>query len=326
MSTSPPRLLVVVDTEEEFNWHEPVSTRNRSVTNVTAQPRAHDIFQRYRLVPTYVVDHPVVSDEAAVATLSALREDGKADIGAHLHPWVNPPYQETVSVRTSYPGNLPDWLEYAKLEKLTEAITAAFGERPVAYRAGRYGLGPATFENLRQLGYKIDTSVVPFTSFARDGGPDFRCERRSLTWRGHDRSILEVPLTVGFCGCLSRLGGDLYPQLATDAGMTLRLPGIASRAGLLERIRLTPEGTRAGDLVRLARALIREGETTFVYSYHSPSMVPGHTPYVRTENDLSTLLSDMDAFFEAFFTELGGVPTTLHEVHADAQREVPTTF
>ena len=36
-------------------------------------------------------------------------------------------------------------LEAAKLDALTDAITTAFGAAPRAYRAGRYGIGPATF-------------------------------------------------------------------------------------------------------------------------------------------------------------------------------------
>src|SRR3546814_4149526 len=41
-------------------------------------------------------------------------------------------------------GNLPPELEHAKLAALTEAIAGAFGARPVVYKAGRYGVGPAT--------------------------------------------------------------------------------------------------------------------------------------------------------------------------------------
>ena len=47
-------------------------------------------------------------------------------IGAHLHPWVNPPFVESVSNYNSYPGNLPGALERAKLHKLTSRIEQSF--------------------------------------------------------------------------------------------------------------------------------------------------------------------------------------------------------
>src|SRR3546814_10955242 len=68
---------------------------------------------------------------------------------------------------------LPPELEHAKLAALTEAIAGAFGARPVVYKAGRYGVGPATAGILEALGYRIDVRVVPFTDFSDDGGPDF---------------------------------------------------------------------------------------------------------------------------------------------------------
>src|SRR3546814_2922527 len=73
-----------------------------------------------------------------------------------------------VNATNSYPGNLPPELEHAKLAALTEAIAGAFGARPVVYKAGRYGVGPATAGILEALGYRIDVSVVPFTDFSED--------------------------------------------------------------------------------------------------------------------------------------------------------------
>ena len=37
---------------------------------------------------------------------------------------------------------------------------------------------------------------------------------------------------------------------------------------------------------RLTRALLARGQRTFVLSLHSPSVVPGNTPYVRSDADL----------------------------------------
>src|SRR5690242_16087063 len=116
---SAPSLAVVVDTEEEFDWSKPHSRVETGVDHIKHLTRAQGIFERYGVHPTYVVDFPVASQEAGYRPLREWLDDGRCEIGAHLHPWVNPPFEEEVSTRNSYPGNLPPSLEKAKLARLT---------------------------------------------------------------------------------------------------------------------------------------------------------------------------------------------------------------
>ena len=67
---------------------------------------------------------------------------------------MNPPHDEEVITFNSFAGNLPMALERAKINDLTDTIEAAFGRRPVVYRAGRYGVGPNTAELLEEAGYR----------------------------------------------------------------------------------------------------------------------------------------------------------------------------
>jgi hypothetical protein len=311
----PPLLLVVIDTEEEFDWSRPHARENTSVTAIAAQQLAQEIFANHAITPTYVIDYPVASSPAAVAALRVFADRGHCRIGAHLHPWVNPPYTEPVNAYNSYPGNLPISLEREKLEILTAAITQGFGTRPVVYKAGRYGIGTATAQILEELGYLIDVSVVPYTSFAADGGPDFSAAGFHPSWFGSNGNLLEIPLSCGFYGFLRALGPTLFPHLSGAKGMRLRLPGIFARSGLLERIRLTPEGVDLAANIRLARSLYDQGCRVFSFTYHSPSLVPGMTPYVRSERQLSQFLRSMDRFFSFFGKELGGRPSEPLEVY-----------
>jgi hypothetical protein len=311
----PPLLLVIIDTEEEFDWSRPHARANTSVTSIAAQDRTQEVFARHHIVPTYVIDYPVASEPAAVATLKSFADRGECRIGAHLHPWVNPPHRETVNARNSYPGNLPADLEREKLEVLTAAIAEGFGAAPVVYKAGRYGVGPATARTLEELGYLIDVSVVPFTSFAGDGGPDFSRAGFQPAWFGAAADRLEIPLSCGFHGLLRSLGPALYPHLSNAAGMRLHLPGLFARSGLLERIRLTPEGVDLAANKRLARSLYAQGCRIFSLTYHSPSLVPGMTPYVSSEAELGDFLETLDRFFGFFREELGGRPSDPLEVY-----------
>lgn len=304
-----PLLLVIIDTEEEFDWARPHARENTSVSAIAAQGLAQEVFDRHGIVPTYVIDYPVATTPAAVETLKAFADRGRCLIGAHLHPWVNPPYDEEVTTHNTYPGNLPAALERQKLENLTAAIETGFGARPVVYKAGRYGVGPATARILEDLGYRIDASVVPYTRFTDDGGPDFSLAGFQPSWFGSKGEMLEIPLSCGFCGLLRSSGATLFPRVSDRAGMRFRLPGILARSGLLERIRLTPEGVTLEENKRLARSLYEQGCRIFSLTYHSPSLVPGMTPYVSSERELSRFLEIMDRFFTFFREELGGEPS-----------------
>jgi hypothetical protein len=311
-----PRLLVVVDTEEEFDWSKPHSRSEIGVDHMRYQYRAQVILERYGVRPTYVVDYAVASQEAGYRPLREWLADGRCGIGAHLHPWVNPPFDEELSVRNSYPGNLPVELEKAKLLRLTEMIEASFGRRPVVYRAGRYGIGPATGAILDQLGYEIDSSVVPLTSFAHDGGPDFTAFDVDPFWLGPSAHVLEVPLSVAWHGRLKHHGAAIQPWMTSEIAIRLHFPGVFARLGLFERIRLTPEGTCFLELKRLADAMLAAGRRLFVFSYHSPSVVPGNTPYVRDEAELQRFLALIDQFCDYFFVSCRGEASTPHEVRA----------
>lgn len=317
-----PLLMVVVDTEEEFDWAKPFSRDQVSTSAIASQARAHRIFDTYGIRPTYVIDFPVASQESGYGPLKELFDDGKCQIGAHLHPWVCPPFEETVNNLNSYPGNLPRDLEKQKLARLTDEIAERFGDRPTVYKAGRYGVGPNTADILAQLGYRIDTSVVPWTDFRIDEGPDFRHCGAKPYWFG-DTGLLEIPLTAGFSGILSGAGWSGWNAINTPLGRRLRLTGISSRLRLLDRLILTPEGITHEEHKRLTRTMLRSGHRVFSFTYHSPSLEPGFTPYVRNDDDLAVFLDRFERYFDFFVNELGGRPTTPDEVYALASSTAP---
>ncbi|MFX7874612.1 hypothetical protein ABTK18_19555, partial [Acinetobacter baumannii] len=83
-------------------------------------------------------------DPRAVEALGQAVAEGRAEIGVQLHPWVSPPHEEVVNEFNSFAGNLPPALEQAKFRRLRDQIEQAFGRPPLIYRAGRYGVGPAS--------------------------------------------------------------------------------------------------------------------------------------------------------------------------------------
>jgi hypothetical protein len=303
-----PVLLVVVDTEEEFAWDRPFDRASTGTTSIAGQPLMHErVFDKFGIVPTYVCDYPVATTAASVAVLRRLMEEGRCEIGTHLHPWVSPPHQEQVTTFNSYAGNLAPELEYEKLRVLTAAISENFGRAPATFKAGRYGLGAQTAESIAALGYTIDASVVPYTAFTDDGGPDFRSYREHPYWfKAGGRELLELPATTGYAGWLRTLGPQLREMAQAPLGRSLRMGGILARSRAVERIRLTPEGASSADMRRLSSALHAGGCQVFSLTYHSPSMVAGHTPYVRSAEELERFIGTVHDYCAWFRDELGG--------------------
>jgi hypothetical protein len=302
-------LVVIVDAEEEFNWDAPFSRTNYSVKTMAAQHRAQQIFARYGVVPTYAVDFPVATQEDGYKPLLEFIQSRTCEVGAQLHPWVTPPFEEEISERNSFASNLPADLERRKIQQLTDMIERNFGQRPKLYRAGRYGAGRNTPRILAELGYEIDCSVLPGLRTG-SSGPDYSGGISRPYWLGPTRTILELPVTVGTIGVVRDLGDRLYGKISTPIGRGFKLPAIMARLGLLERFRLTPEGTTLEEAQRLTRAMLQAGHRVFAVSYHTPSLVPGHTPYVQSQQDLATFLHWLEGYLDFFFGVVGGEAAT----------------
>jgi peptidoglycan/xylan/chitin deacetylase (PgdA/CDA1 family) len=314
-----PLLVTMVDAEEAFDWSAPFSRHSTDVSSMGSQHLAHRVFERHGVVPVYLADYPVAAQEAGAGPLRELLRDGACDLGAHMHPWVNPPFTEAVIPENSFAGNLPAEVELAKARALTERLAAAFGEAPRIYRTGRFGVGRRTADVLKHLGYQADSSIAPCWP------PDTRLGQ-GASWRAPDphwvdpeRTLMEIPVTAALVGRLAgRHARRVAPILFHPRLASLHLPGIAARLGLLERIRLTPEGMNIEDAKRLTRALLARGQRVFVLTYHSPSLEPGNTPYVRSLEDRRRFLAWLDEYYSFFREEIGGRSARWQEVRFGA--------
>jgi hypothetical protein len=303
----PPRLFVVVDTEAEFDWTQPFSRELTSVAAMDHVERGQAVFDSYGLRPIYVVDYPVASQKRGFAPLRAIMARGGCEIGAHLHPWTTPPFEEALGAENSYPGNLDPALEERKLASLVAMIAANFGQMPAFYKAGRYGFGPATSTALARHGIRVDLSVLPGADLRPQGGPDFS-RLQPIPYRLGGTGILSLPMSrseVGMLPSLARLGRAIQ---ALPGGALLRVPSILARLGLAETITLTPEGVTVAEQCRLLRAMLKRGRRIFVLHYHSPSLAPGNTPYVRDFEGAETLIGRLERVCRFFFEDIGGVP------------------
>lgn len=310
------RFAVFVDTEEEFDWSRPRSREATSTDAVRHLPEFQRLMDAHGVSPCYLIDYPVAHNARSRDILAGLHTGHNCEIGTQLHPWVNPPGVEELNSYNSFSGNLPIELEQEKLTILTETIASITGgARPTTYRAGRYGIGPNTAELLEAAGYKVDTSIRPHFDYSNEGGPSFlRCDARPY-WAGPSGQLLELPLGATYTGQLRRYGR----WLIGDGRRHENRIAMLARFGLVARVALTPEDMPIEDVKRAIDWMLHDGLRYFSISFHSPSLTPGNTPYVRNSAELSEFYNWWDKIL-ALLAARNIVPASVSEVLEAAWR------
>lgn len=285
------KLLVTIDTEED-NWGTYIPT-GATVENVARLPRLQELFDSFEVRPTYLVTYPVVTDKRAVSILKKLLETGKCEIGTHCHPWNTPPLEEEPNERSSMLCNLTEELQYRKMECLHEAIVRNLGIVPRCFRAGRWGFDQTVGANLYKLGYEVDSSISPFMDWSEHFGPDFS-DRFPLPYRfsPHDvfrqsagGPMVEVPITIGFAQKDFARCNLILKRLMKSRLRRLKAVGILYKLRLLNRIWLSPEISSTREMKRLTLTMAGNNYPLLNMTFHSPAIVPGLSPFVKTPDD-----------------------------------------
>lgn len=298
-------LIFSVDTEED-NW---APTRDHiTVENIRELPHLHAFLRRLGLRTTYFVDYPVAATRWSAEILRSLYNEGGAEIGAHLHPWNTPPLKGGFRQRNTMLKNLPFGLQHAKIERLRNTIEAELQVRPRSFRAGRMGFGSETAAALIRAGFAVDSSVTPFINWKDfDDGPNFvgaplACYR--LGGNGDvrvpvpDGPLCEVPISCGFTARPFEWRSRAHGFLTQPLLRPLKLAGMASRIGLVRQVIGSPETSSLEDLLVLSRCLIDEGLPFIHFFLHSPSLLPGRSPFVSTLADRDRLYAMIETCVE----------------------------
>lgn len=305
------RLAVVIHAEEEFDWSKGVKTTNQSVTHHNELILLIDELLAAGAKVTLAMDYPFISSPEGASVVERFRglADSNIEFAAHLHPWVNPPFEDlalgdSVAAVNTYPGNLPKELEYKKLVRLTEKIESVSGVRPVTYLAGRYGIGNNTARSLVRLGYKIDLSISAYCDFTSQGGPDFShygntiFERDEIIYFPHTCSILS---TVSVLQDYANKHTSFFTQCQNNM-----IKKVISKCLRLRRYRLSPEGFSLKEMQQLTHSQKKIGQRDFILSLHSPSVKAAMTSYAKNHIESKQLALNTRDFVCWFIGEQGG--------------------
>lgn len=300
-------LVVTIDTEEDMpGWQVQPTPR---VTNAAALPRLQRVCEEHGLEPTYLVTHPMATQDPARGILKELA--AHAEIGAHLHAWTCPPFDGELTDRVNYQKDLSRARQREKLLRLGDAIEQGLGVHPTSHRAGRFGLDEVGFEVLEELGYLVDSSVAPLIDLRADGGPDYRgaplapyAPRRGAWLRaGEPRPLLEVPVGIA----LTRALPSPLRWAYLHSPRALKLRGLLSKdyLGWIDLFWLYPTQYAVAEMQRAALALRRAGSAVWTLFLHSSELEPGQSPYTRSAEEVDRLLQRIDEFL-AWALGVGG--------------------
>ncbi len=312
-------VIVTVDTEADGQWEADGRVR---VQNLDYVPRFQRMSEEYGIVPVYLCTYEVMVSRRFDETLAYWAKRGSCEIGAHLHPWTNPPYRGGADVvdfdRSEYPGypsELPLETFRAKMAVLTDLIRVKTGRPPRSYRAGRWGFCKEHIAVLRELGYTVDCSVTPhvdrrgFKGVAQ-GGPDFRGAPVTPYELSDDdicasgtSGLLEVPVTIVHTQRLMRES----PRAQETFGRLRRFPGagLVNRALKLEPTWFRPYPTMNARRMRKVYEVARELELPCLeMMFHSSELMPGGSESFPTASSIERLFAMLESTF-AFLAARG---------------------
>ena len=198
--------ILTIDTEGDNQWE---LGRELTVENIKYIPRFQNLCNKYNILPTYLVTSEVCEDGFAKEIFTDYLLSGKAEIGAHLHSWTTPPFENEEGYRFNdqnhgFATELSEYLLNEKIKNLTNQIAVSFGTSPTSFRSGRYGFNENIAKVLIENSYLDDSSVTPYTNWSSQkgipngiGGPDFMDHNVfPYKYRFDNSSLIEIPITI----------------------------------------------------------------------------------------------------------------------------------
>ncbi|EED33949.1 glycosyl transferase, group 1 [gamma proteobacterium NOR5-3] len=281
--------VLSVDTEEEWPWDSAFPSTDCAVSNTRKLPAFQELCQRIGIRPTYFVDYAVAQDDEGSAILKNIAQGGTAEVGAHLHPWCNPPFYGKTGEAESHIVNLPKEQVASKLDALHELLQDRLGVRPRSFRSGRWGINSETLQLLIDRGYTVDSSVYPFYEndyFSCEGSPltPYYPDLDKVLTAGDQRKLMELPVSAGFNRGNFDRAQRIHKALSSAPASWLRAVGLLWHTRLLRKLYLSPELTEANDMNSLVDQCLNNGQPVIHMFLHSSSLVDHVTGLMDTDN------------------------------------------
>lgn len=293
--------LITVDTEGDDLWSKPraVSTRNAAYL-----PRFHELCVRYGLKPTYLTNWEMVKSQEFREFGNHVIRTCTGEVGMHLHAWNSPPEYLLTSDDQFYQPYLIEYPEAVvrdKVKCLTAELEDAFSVKMVSHRAGRWSLDGTYAKILVENGYRVDCSVTPGISWRLTkgvpwgpGGTDYSefptipyfVDPNCINTCGQS-TLLEVPVTI-MCRPSFELGSLIKHFRFGQRLMHRFFP---------DKVWLRPNGHNIHNLAWILQEAVKMKCACIEFMIHSSELMPGGSPYFRSQRSVDSLYCDMEALF-----------------------------
>lgn len=296
-------LTITIDVEPDCtpSWQYSNPLTFKGVTEGIGQ-RLHPLFERYNIVPTYLINNVVMEDAESVDFFRSLK--GRLELGTHLHPEFIAP----AKMYDNYAGKkgaanccfYPPQIEFEKIKAITALFRKQFGYQPSSFRAGRFSAGVNTMNSLAELGYKTDTSVTPHVCWndkSREKPVDFTdapeqpyfIKPGTVQEADPSGQLLQVPVSIALQKrnavkeLLSSVGGLRHPFRSTKP------------------LWLRPFYSSAEEMIYIAeifkKRYVNAEAVVLNMMFHNVEVLPGLSPYTKTENDCQKYIRQLEIFF-----------------------------
>ena len=293
--------IITVDTEGDDLWQwkegKTITTNNSEFI-----PRFQELCNKFGFKPVWLTNYEMILSDEYVKYIKPVAEKGECEIGIHVHAWNNPPYYDLKGKNAGNPYLIeyPVDIMHAKFKTTYDLIEQRLGVKVKSHRSGRWAMDKRYFQLLEEFGVICDCSYTPGVSWLNAEGKTAKggCDYRNVPKGAHlVGKILEVPASVRHYNRYLSKDGGIKHQIRT------MLKGGA--------IWLRPALTSLGDMKKLIKDIDAEpGNDYLEFMVHSSELMPGGSPYFKTETDIDKMYDTVENLF-SYAQQLGYVGETL---------------
>ena len=300
--------IITIDTEADNQWIE----RNDKITveNLKFIPRFQLLCEKYHFIPTYLCTYEIVESKDFDCTILEYHKQGKAEIGAHLHPWTNPPFENINEMEKHlFPTELSKDLYRKKLKNLSNLIEKKTGKKPTSYRAGRWGFNSDHIPILLEFEFIVDCSVTPLLDWSSQvglnkHGENFNyapCEPYYLNLndvcKKGDLKLIEVPPTIIFTNNLMNKSKILQTFYFKHRNSIIT--NAINKIFHIHPQWLRPyPGTDEKNLINICKVAMKRNFQYVQLTFHSSELMPKGSPYSPTEESVEICYKKVENAFK----------------------------
>lgn len=292
--------IITVDTEGDNLWKwqygDKITTKNGEYVD-----RFQAICDRFGFKPVYLTNYEMAKDDKFIRKLIQWENEGRCEIGIHLHAWNTPPIKPLYK---SYNGQdylieYPEDIMREKFITLYNLLSEKIGHHTNCHRAGRWAMDERYFKILNEFEIKVDCSYTPGINWessmgATKGGSNYT---NVMVKPHYINGILEVPMSIRI--------GKAWGNGSFKHRLKSRI--------LSHHIWLRPSISSFEEMKKLLDILSLENKTDYAeFMIHSSELMPGGSPYFQSNYEIDYLYTSLTKIF-SHVKSLGYIGVTLSE-------------